>query len=161
MLYASTLLTSLCVQKNKNHRSAGAAQAACTLSHPIMNRPVLFLISVVFMRVFMCVQPSSTLSSYVSACAYSPSNQYGVYSGPAAGYVAPGHHHWQPQGPGLSHPAGGMGMTAGDIHSPMTFKHQAREGTYTSLLLLLSSYYHRRRRAPSLRPSQTHFCNEQ
>ncbi|XP_031144558.1 paired box protein Pax-1a [Sander lucioperca] len=73
-------------------------------------------------------QPSSTLSSYVSACAYSPTNQYGVYSGAAGGYVAPGHHHWQPQSPTLSHPGGGMSMHAGEIHSPMTFKHQAREG---------------------------------
>ncbi|TMS21626.1 Paired box protein Pax-1 [Larimichthys crocea] len=73
-------------------------------------------------------QPSSTLSSYVSACAYSPTNQYGVYSGPAGGYVAPGHHHWQPQSPALSHPGSGMSMHAGEIHSPMTFKHQAREG---------------------------------
>ncbi|KAK9533459.1 hypothetical protein VZT92_008575 [Zoarces viviparus] len=74
-------------------------------------------------------QPSSTLSSYVSACAYSPTNQYGVYSGPAGGYVAPGHHHWQPQSPVLSHPGGGMSsMHAGEIHSPMSFKHQAREG---------------------------------
>ncbi|XP_070698631.1 paired box protein Pax-1a isoform X2 [Pempheris klunzingeri] len=54
--------------------------------------------------------------------------QYGVYSGPAGGYVAPGHHHWQPQSPALSHPGGGMSMHAGEIHSPMTFKHQAREG---------------------------------
>ncbi|KAM6913193.1 paired box protein Pax-1a [Xenentodon cancila] len=72
-------------------------------------------------------QPSSTLSSYVSACAYSPTNQYGVYSGPAGGYVAPGHHHWQPQSPALSHPGSGMSMHAGEIHSPMAFKHQARE----------------------------------
>lgn len=76
----------------------------------------------------VCLQPSSTLSGYVSACAYSPTNQYGVYSGPAGGYVAPGHHHWQPQSPALSHPGSGMGMHAGEIHSPMTFKHQAREG---------------------------------
>lgn len=78
----------------------------------------------------ICLQPSSTLSSYVSACAYSPTNQYGVYSGSAGGYVAPGHHHWQPQSPALSHPGGGMGMHAGEIHSPMAFKHQqAREGS--------------------------------
>ncbi|TWW72306.1 Paired box protein [Takifugu flavidus] len=30
--------------------------------------------------------------------------------------------------PALSHPGGGMSMHAGEIHSPMTFKHQAREG---------------------------------
>lgn len=77
-----------------------------------------------------CLQPSSTLSGYVSACAYSPSNQYGVYSGPPGGYVAPGHHHWQAQSPALSHPGGGMSMHAGEIHSPMTFKHQGREGIH-------------------------------
>lgn len=75
------------------------------------------------------LQPSSTLSSYVSACAYSPTNQYGVYSGPAGSYVAPGHHHWQPQSPVLSHPGSGMSMHAGEIHSSMSFKQQAREGT--------------------------------
>lgn len=82
--------------------------------------------------IYVCVltlQPSSTLSSYVSACAYSPTNQYGVYSGPAGGYVAPGHHHWQPQSQALSHAGSGMGMHAGDIHTHMAFKHQAREGT--------------------------------
>ncbi|KAM9355557.1 paired box protein Pax-1a [Pholidichthys leucotaenia] len=76
-------------------------------------------------------QPSSTLSGYVSACAYSPTNhhQYGVYSGPAGGYVAPGHHHWQPQSPALTHPGGGMtGVHAGDMHSAMAFKQHAREG---------------------------------
>lgn len=78
----------------------------------------------------VCHQPSSTLSSYVSACAYSPTNQYGVYGGSAGGYVAPGHHHWQPQSPALSHAGSGMGMHAGEIHSTMAFKHQqAREGT--------------------------------
>lgn len=85
-----------------------------------------------------CPQPSSTLSSYVPACAYSPTNQYGVYSGPAGGYVAPGHHHWQTQSPALSHPSSGMSMHAGEIHSPMTFKHQAREGTGQAGILLLS-----------------------
>lgn len=85
----------------------------------------------------MRLQPSSTLSSYVSACAYSPTNQYGVYSGPAGGYVAPGHHHWQPQNPALSHPGGGMSMHAGEIHSPMTFKHQAREGIILILIILI------------------------
>ncbi|XP_053702030.1 paired box protein Pax-1a [Synchiropus splendidus] len=73
-------------------------------------------------------QPSSTLSGYVSACAYSPTNQYGVYSGAAGGYVTPGHPHWQPQSPGLTHAASGMSIHAGDIHAPMSFKHQAREG---------------------------------
>ncbi|CAL8299619.1 unnamed protein product [Boreogadus saida] len=67
-------------------------------------------------------QPSSTLSSYVPACAYSTSNQYGVYS-PAGSYVTPGHH-WQTQ----SHPGSAMSMHAGDIHSTMAFKHQSRDG---------------------------------
>ncbi|XP_018585807.1 paired box protein Pax-1-like isoform X1 [Scleropages formosus] len=72
-------------------------------------------------------QPSCTLSSYVPACAYSPSNQYGVYSGPPGGYVSPGHH-WQSQSASLSH-AGGGGVTmhAGEIHAPMVFKHPPRD----------------------------------
>ncbi|XP_056152159.1 paired box protein Pax-1a isoform X1 [Lampris incognitus] len=72
-------------------------------------------------------QPSSTLSSYVPACAYSPSNQYGVYSGPAGSYVSPGHH-WQTQTSSLSHPGGAMAVHGGDIHSAMSFKHPSREG---------------------------------
>uniref|UniRef100_A0A672RGT4 Paired box 1a n=1 Tax=Sinocyclocheilus grahami TaxID=75366 RepID=A0A672RGT4_SINGR len=71
-------------------------------------------------------QPSSTLSSYVPACAYSPSNQYGVYSGPAGSYVSPGHH-WQAQGTSLSHPGGGVAMHPSDIHSSMAFKHGDRK----------------------------------
>ncbi|XP_067099293.1 paired box protein Pax-1a isoform X1 [Osmerus mordax] len=70
-------------------------------------------------------QPSSTLSSYVPACAYTPTNQYGVYSGPGS-YVTPGHH-WQSQTSSLTHPSSGMTMHAGDIHS-MAFKHPSREG---------------------------------
>lgn len=103
-----------------------------SLSHAIMSHCAFFFLLCLFCLVLCLLQPSSTLSSYVSACAYSPSNQYGVYSGPAGGYVAQGHHHWQPQSPAMSHPGGGGGMSmhaAGDIHSSMTFKHQAREGT--------------------------------
>ncbi|XP_070705157.1 paired box protein Pax-1 isoform X2 [Pempheris klunzingeri] len=44
--------------------------------------------------------PSSSLPAYVSACAYSPPSQYGVYGGPAANYMSPGHQ-WQPQSSGL------------------------------------------------------------
>lgn len=96
------------------------------LSHAVTSSPVRLWI---YILLSVCLQPSSTLSSYVSACAYSPTNQYGVYSGSAGGYVAPGHHHWQPQSPALSHPGSGMGMHTGDLHSPMAFKHQVREGT--------------------------------
>ncbi|XP_060790280.1 paired box protein Pax-1a [Neoarius graeffei] len=66
-------------------------------------------------------QPSSTLSSYVAPCAYSPSNQYGVYSGAAGSYVSPGHH-WQAQG------SSAMTIHSGEIHSAMSFKHTARDG---------------------------------
>ncbi|XP_057200273.1 paired box protein Pax-1a [Triplophysa rosa] len=72
-------------------------------------------------------QPSSSLSSYVPACAYSPSNQYGVYSGPAGSYVSSGHH-WQAQGSSLSHPGAGVTMHPSDIHSSMAFKHAVRDG---------------------------------
>ncbi|KAJ8270961.1 hypothetical protein GJAV_G00121220 [Gymnothorax javanicus] len=71
-------------------------------------------------------QPSSNLSSYVPACAYSPSNQYGVYGGPAGSYVNPGHH-WQSQTTSLAHPTSGV-MHSGDIHSAMAFKHPLRDG---------------------------------
>ncbi|XP_042359690.1 paired box protein Pax-1 isoform X2 [Plectropomus leopardus] len=40
-------------------------------------------------------------SGYVSACAYSPPNQYGMYGGPAANYMSAGHH-WPPQTPSLT-----------------------------------------------------------
>ncbi|XP_062864008.1 paired box protein Pax-1a [Trichomycterus rosablanca] len=66
-------------------------------------------------------QPSSTLSSYVAPCAYSPSNQYGVYSGAAGSYVSPGHH-WQAQG------TSAMSIHSGEIHSAMPFKHTNRDG---------------------------------
>ncbi|XP_068564416.1 paired box protein Pax-1 isoform X2 [Cebidichthys violaceus] len=46
-------------------------------------------------------QSSSSLPGYVSACAYSPPHQYGMYGGPAANYVSTGHH-WQPQSSGLT-----------------------------------------------------------
>ncbi|MGH0172716.1 UNVERIFIED_CONTAM: hypothetical protein FKN15_063867 [Acipenser sinensis] len=70
-------------------------------------------------------QPASTLSSFVPACAYS-SNQYGVYSAPAGGYVTPAHH-WQSQSASLSHPGSAMTMHGGEIHSPMAFKLPPRD----------------------------------
>lgn len=82
----------------------------------------------------LLLQPSSTLSSYVPACAYSPSNQYGVYSGPAGSYVSPGHH-WQAQGTSLSHPGGGVAMHPSDIHSSMAFKHAVRDGMHDHTLI--------------------------
>ncbi|MEE6474725.1 hypothetical protein FKM82_010471 [Ascaphus truei] len=74
-------------------------------------------------------QPASSLStvgSFVPACAYSSTNQYGVYGGPGAGYVTPGHH-WQAQGSPLSHHGPSVTVHGGDIAAPMTFKHPARE----------------------------------
>ncbi|XP_053568608.1 paired box protein Pax-1 [Bombina bombina] len=68
----------------------------------------------------------STVSSFVPACAYSASNQYGVYGGPGAGYVTPGHH-WQAQSSPLSHHGPSMTVHGGDISTPMTFKHSVRE----------------------------------
>ncbi|OCT79735.1 paired box protein Pax-1 [Xenopus laevis] len=66
----------------------------------------------------------STVGSFVSACAYPTSNQYGVYGPPGTGYVTPAGHHWQTQGSPL-----GPGVTVhgGDIASPVTFKHPVRE----------------------------------
>ncbi|XP_030627898.1 paired box protein Pax-1 [Chanos chanos] len=71
-------------------------------------------------------QPSSNLSSYVPACAYSATNQYGVYSGPAGNYVTTGHH-WQSQGASLAHPNNGAMMHGPNIHTAMSFKHSPRE----------------------------------
>lgn len=72
-------------------------------------------------------QSSSSLSSYVQACAYSPANQYGVYGGPAGSYVTG--HPWQSQGATLSHPNNATAMHAPNLHSPMAFKHSSREGS--------------------------------
>ncbi|XP_071754666.2 paired box protein Pax-1 [Centroberyx gerrardi] len=78
-------------------------------------------------------QSSSSLSSYVSACAYSPSSQYGVY-GPGGNYMTTGAH-WQSQSaglapslaPGLTHPNTAQ-MHGGDFHGGISFKHSPREG---------------------------------
>ncbi|XP_056419605.1 paired box protein Pax-1 [Hyla sarda] len=68
----------------------------------------------------------STVGGFVQACAYPSTNQYGVYGGPGAGYVTPGHH-WQAQGSPLTHHGPGVTVHGGDIAAPMTFKHQVRE----------------------------------
>uniref|UniRef100_A0A8C2Z8R9 Paired box 1b n=1 Tax=Cyclopterus lumpus TaxID=8103 RepID=A0A8C2Z8R9_CYCLU len=49
-------------------------------------------------RAFM--DPTGGLPGYVSACAYSPPHQYGMYGGPAANYMSTGHH-WQLQSSSL------------------------------------------------------------
>lgn len=126
----------------QRHLCAAMLQTTCHCHTPLTEVLLIFSHA---LSAFL--QPSSTLSSYVSACAYSTPNQYGVYSGPAGGYVAPGHHHWQPQSTALSHPGSGMSMHAGEIHSPMAFKHQVREGilyisqSKISLLKLLLLLY--------------------
>ncbi|XP_039981864.1 paired box protein Pax-1 [Xiphias gladius] len=87
-------------------------------------------------------QSSSSLSGYVSACAYSPPNQYGAYGGPGANYMNTGHH-WQPQSsgqtpcltpsltpsltPGLSHPGSAAPLEAADFHIMTSFKLSQRE----------------------------------
>ncbi|XP_062293750.1 paired box protein Pax-1 [Scomber scombrus] len=79
-------------------------------------------------------QSSSSLSGYVPACAYSPPNQYGVYGGPAANYMIPGHH-WQPQSsnlnpsltPSLVHPGPAASLEAADFHHATSFKLSQRE----------------------------------
>ncbi|XP_070781640.1 paired box protein Pax-1 isoform X2 [Enoplosus armatus] len=77
-------------------------------------------------------QSSSSLPGYVSACAYSPPNQYGMYGGPAANYMSTGHH-WQPQSSTLApslapsltqspaHPVPAA-LEAADLHTATTFK---------------------------------------
>eukprot|EP00064_Thunnus_orientalis_P016417 superscaffoldBa00003254_g16482 len=86
-------------------------------------------------------QSSSSLSGYVSACAYSPPNQYGVYGGPAANYMIPGHH-WQHQSssmnpsltPSLVHPCPAPPLEAADFHNATSFKLSQREETGLVLL---------------------------
>uniref|UniRef100_A0A4W4F4K4 Paired domain-containing protein n=1 Tax=Electrophorus electricus TaxID=8005 RepID=A0A4W4F4K4_ELEEL len=63
-------------------------------------------------------QSSSNLSGYVPACAYSATNQYGVYGGPPGNYG----HHWQSQGASLAHPNNGAMTHSSNIHTAMTFK---------------------------------------
>ncbi|XP_044025164.1 paired box protein Pax-1 [Siniperca chuatsi] len=77
-------------------------------------------------------QSSSSLPGYVSACAYSPPNQYGVYGGPAANYMSTGHH-WQPQSSSLAasltqaHPGPAAPPEAADLHTATSFKLPQRD----------------------------------
>ncbi|XP_051510591.1 paired box protein Pax-1-like [Myxocyprinus asiaticus] len=68
-------------------------------------------------------QASSNLSGYVPACAYSATNQYGVYGGHAGNYE----HHWQSQGASLAHPNTGTMIQSPNLHSAISFKHPSRE----------------------------------
>uniref|UniRef100_UPI0037E96EFC paired box protein Pax-1 n=1 Tax=Semicossyphus pulcher TaxID=241346 RepID=UPI0037E96EFC len=73
-------------------------------------------------------QSPSGLPSYVSACAYPPPNQYGLYGAPAANYMSTAHH-WQPQSssltPGLTQsPAP---LEAAGYHPAPPFKLQQRD----------------------------------
>ncbi|XP_049446788.1 paired box protein Pax-1 isoform X1 [Epinephelus fuscoguttatus] len=73
-------------------------------------------------------QSSSSLPGYVSACAYSPPNQYSMYGGPAANYMSTGHH-WAPQSSsippsltpsltqGQAHPGPAAPLEAADFHT--------------------------------------------
>ncbi|XP_074945999.1 paired box protein Pax-1 [Phalacrocorax aristotelis] len=74
-------------------------------------------------------QPAPGLSSvgtFLPACAYPPSNQHGVYGGPAGGYIPPGHP-WPPQGSPLAHHGPGVAMHGGDLATAMAFKQPGRE----------------------------------
>uniref|UniRef100_A0A3Q1GFC7 Paired box 1b n=1 Tax=Acanthochromis polyacanthus TaxID=80966 RepID=A0A3Q1GFC7_9TELE len=82
---------------------------------------LMFLI--LFCRPFP--QHSSGLPGYVSACAYSPPNQYSVYGAPTTNYMSPGHH-WQPQSSSLT-PSLTPSMTA-DFHPATSLKPSQREG---------------------------------
>ncbi|XP_028252349.1 paired box protein Pax-1 isoform X2 [Parambassis ranga] len=82
-------------------------------------------------------QSSSSRSGCVSACAYSPSNQCGVYAGPVANYMSGGHP-WQPQSSGLTPsltpcvtPGPAAPLEAADFHSAASFRHLShREEDY-------------------------------
>uniref|UniRef100_K7GAH7 Paired box 1 n=3 Tax=Pelodiscus sinensis TaxID=13735 RepID=K7GAH7_PELSI len=64
----------------------------------------------------------SAVSGFLPACAYPSSNQHGVYAGPGAGYLTPGHP-WQAQGSSLAHHGPGVTAHGGEL----AFKHPARE----------------------------------
>ncbi|XP_054676813.1 paired box protein Pax-1 [Grus americana] len=68
----------------------------------------------------------SSVGSFLPACAYPPSNQHGVYGGPAGGYIPPGHP-WQPQGSPLAHHGPGVAVHGGDLATAMAFKQPGRE----------------------------------
>ncbi|XP_075004055.1 paired box protein Pax-1, partial [Calonectris borealis] len=68
----------------------------------------------------------SSVGSFLPACAYPPSNQHGVYPGPAGGYIPPGHP-WQPQGSPLAHHGPGVAVHGGDLATAMAFKQPGRE----------------------------------
>ncbi|XP_051952289.1 paired box protein Pax-1 [Xyrauchen texanus] len=68
-------------------------------------------------------QASSNLSGCVPACAYSATNQYGVYGGHTGNYG----HHWQSQGSSLAHPNTGTMIQSPNLHGTISFKHQSRE----------------------------------
>ncbi|XP_052582171.1 paired box protein Pax-1 [Peromyscus californicus insignis] len=76
-------------------------------------------------------QSASSLSAvggFLPACAYPASNQHGVYSAPAAGYLSPGPP-WPPaQGPPLAPHGAGVAVHGGELAAAMTFKHTSREG---------------------------------
>ncbi|XP_016120191.1 paired box protein Pax-1-like, partial [Sinocyclocheilus grahami] len=65
---------------------------------------------------------SSNLSAYVPACAYSATNQYGVYGGHAGNYG-----HWQSQGASLTHPNTGTMIQSPNLHTAISFKNPPRE----------------------------------
>lgn len=68
------------------------------------------------------------VGGFLPACAYPASNQHGVYSSPAGGYLAPGPP-WPPaQGPPLAPPGAGVTVHGGELAAAVTFKHPSREG---------------------------------
>ena len=85
----------------------------------------------------VCLSLSGTLQSasglsavggFLPACAYPASNQHGVYSAPAGGYLTPGPP-WPPaQAPPLAPPGAGVAVHSGELAAAMTFKHPSREG---------------------------------
>ncbi|NWV01972.1 PAX1 protein, partial [Upupa epops] len=68
----------------------------------------------------------SSVGSFLPACAYPPSNQHGVYGGPASGYLPAGPH-WQPSGSPLGQHGPGVAVHGSDLATAMGFKHAGRE----------------------------------
>ncbi|XP_056620727.1 paired box protein Pax-1 [Triplophysa dalaica] len=68
-------------------------------------------------------QGSSNLSGYVPACAYTATNQCGVYGGHAANYG----HHWQSQNTSLAHQNPGAMIQNQNLHTALSFRHSSRD----------------------------------
>ncbi|EFB14964.1 hypothetical protein PANDA_012250, partial [Ailuropoda melanoleuca] len=94
----------------------------------------------------------SAVGGFLPACAYPASNQHGVYSAPAGGYLAPGPP-WPPaQAPPLAPPGAGVTVHGGELAAAMTFKHPSREASDPTPLCFFPQWPIGSRPAQAARP---------